>query len=84
MSLFSPEPTGPYFSYQALSYPLPEITQAALRRMSCAIHDARANPDRTAVTAAYASLDEFTESARKVIGVEVLRRSFEPTGIVLP
>ncbi len=74
------EPDGPIHSFIALPYPLPKATQDELKSLSMAVHGARSNPDKKAVTAAYAALDAFTDSARKVIGVEVVRRIYLPVG----
>ena len=67
-------PDGPFMSFQAIPYPLPETVQERLKELSIASHDS--GEDHNGPT--FLALDQFLGHVRDVLGVEHLRREFLP------
>lgn len=71
-------PTGPFHSFQALSYPLPAGAQERLKTLSAAVTAASANHQSEGQDAASARrlLADYIGRLRETIGEELLRREF--------
>jgi hypothetical protein len=65
-------PTGPFFSFQALPYPLPDVAQTKIKQLGLVLSEA----PRDAKKAALKSLDDYTDALRTALGSELCRREF--------
>ena len=63
-------------TFRALAYPLPEAYALMLKRLALPATEARINEDKDAEEAAVASLDEFVDTLRSIIGEPVTRPEF--------
>ncbi len=73
-------PTGPFLTFQEVPYPIPDFAQNVLKEISYAIHFADSTGGKNAAVSA---LEAFTKALRATTGVELTRREFITTGILL-
>lgn len=73
-------PTGPFMTFQAIPYPIPDFAQNVLKEMSYAIKFADSTGEKNSAVSA---LDAFTRALRETTGVELVRREFKTTGVLI-
>ena len=73
-------PTGPFMTFQAIPYPVPESAKAILQQMSYAIKFADSTGEKNSAASA---LEAFTKALQATAGVELTRREFMTTGRLL-
>ena len=73
-------PTGPFLTFQAIPCPIPDFAQSVLKQMSYAIKFADSTGEKNSAVSA---LEAFTKALQATTGVELTRRAFMTTGVLL-